>query len=341
MDNLFKKVACFTDIHFGLKANSIQHNQDCEDFIDWFIDTAKAEGCETGIFLGDFHHNRSTLNIVTMNYSVRCLEKLGNAFDNFYFFPGNHDLYYKDKRDIHSIEFGKYIPGITIVDKPMTIGNVTLCPWLVHDEWKTIGKKGAKYIFGHFELPTFFMNAMVQMPDHGELQINNFSKYELGFSGHFHKRQSKGNIHYIGNTFPHNFADVDDEDRGMMVLEWGDQPKYFSWPNQPTYKILTLSQLISIDESGNKNNIIKQNQHLKVQLDIEISFEEAGFIKDEFIKKYNLRELILIPPKENVDATAVEIQSFQSIDTIVCTQLDSIDSDKFNKNILISIYNSL
>jgi hypothetical protein len=53
MTNLFKKVACFTDIHFGLKSNSIVHLQDCEEFVDWFIDNAKKEQCETGIFLGD------------------------------------------------------------------------------------------------------------------------------------------------------------------------------------------------------------------------------------------------------------------------------------------------
>jgi hypothetical protein len=29
MSNLFKKAAVFTDIHFGLKSNSLQHNQDC------------------------------------------------------------------------------------------------------------------------------------------------------------------------------------------------------------------------------------------------------------------------------------------------------------------------
>ena len=30
------------------------------------------------------------------------------------------------------------------------------------------------------------------------------------FSGHFHRRQVKGNIHYIGNTFPHNYSDAND-----------------------------------------------------------------------------------------------------------------------------------
>ena len=37
-NNLFKKAACFTDIHWGLKNNAKQHNEDCLDFIDWFID---------------------------------------------------------------------------------------------------------------------------------------------------------------------------------------------------------------------------------------------------------------------------------------------------------------
>ena len=31
-------------------------------------------------------------------------------------FAGNHDLYYKDKRDVKSTEFAKHIPGITVVD---------------------------------------------------------------------------------------------------------------------------------------------------------------------------------------------------------------------------------
>ena len=105
---MFKKAAVFTDIHFGLKGNSRLHNEDCEEFVDWYIEQAKEHGCETGIFCGDWHHNRNSLNITTMDATIRSLEKLGKAFDQFFFFPGNHDLYYKDKRDIHSVEFGKH-----------------------------------------------------------------------------------------------------------------------------------------------------------------------------------------------------------------------------------------
>jgi len=335
--SLFKKVACFTDIHFGLKSNSSVHNQDCEDFVDWYIAKAKEEGCDVGIFMGDWHHNRNSLNITTMDYSLRALEKLGKAFDAFYFFPGNHDLYYKDKRDIHSVEFGKYIPGINVVHEPTTIGDVTLCPWLVGDEWKSIGKKGGKYIFGHFELPSFFMNAMVQMPDHGEIKLDSFKGYELGFSGHFHKRQQQKNMIYIGNAFPHNYADAWDDERGMMVLEWGGEPVYHTWPKQPTFRTIKLSELID-----RADEIILPKQHLRVTLDIDISFEEASFIKEKFIADYDIRELTLIAEKKDLEInTNIDIQAFESVDQIVSSQIISIDSDQFDKNTLLEIYNSL
>jgi hypothetical protein len=337
LSNLFKKAALFTDIHFGLKSNSSVHNQDCEDFVDWYIAKAKEEGCDTGIFMGDWHHNRNSLNITTMDYSLRALEKLGKAFDQFYFFPGNHDLYYKDKRDIHSVEFGKYIPGVTVIHKPSTIDNVLLCPWLVGDEWRNIEKSKAQYVFGHFELPHFYMNAMVQMPDHGEVQLDHFNKFEMGFSGHFHKRQNKGNMVYIGNAFPHNYSDAWDDDRGMCIMEWGGKPVYHAWEDQPKFRTVKLSQLIDTADT-----MLASKMHLRVSLDIDITYEEASFIKEDFMGKYNIRELTLIAEKKDVEINNnIDVRAFESVDQIVSNQLVSIESDTYDSKILLSIYNNL
>jgi metallophosphoesterase superfamily enzyme len=105
MSNLFKKAAVFTDIHFGLKSNSITHNEDCLAFVQWAVAKAKEQGCETCFFLGDWHNNRAALNILTLNYSLRALEHMNDNFDAVYFIPGNHDLYYRDKRDVQSVEW--------------------------------------------------------------------------------------------------------------------------------------------------------------------------------------------------------------------------------------------
>ena len=336
---MFKKAAVFTDIHFGLKSNSKQHNQDCEEFVDWFIQTAKDRGCETAIFCGDWHHNRNSLNITTMDATLRSLEKLGKEFEQFFYFPGNHDLYYKDKRDIHSVEFGKHVPGVTVVNEITESEDVCLVPWLVGDEWKKLQKSTAKYMFGHFELPHFYMNAMVQMPDHGELKAEHFVNQEYVFSGHFHKRQKQGKIHYIGNAFPHNYADAWDDERGMMILdrENNAEPEYINWPDCPKYRTLKLSELLDKTEE-----IIKSKMYLRVTLDLPISYEEAQFIKETFITQYDCREITLIPQKQIEEiSTNIDIQQFESVDQIVSNEISAIDSDNFNKKLLLDIYNEL
>jgi DNA repair exonuclease SbcCD nuclease subunit len=335
---LFKKVACFTDIHFGLKSNSQTHNQDCEDFVDWFIAEAKNEGCDTCIFLGDWHHNRNSINLITLDTSMRCLEKLGAAFNQFFWFPGNHDLFYKDKRDIHSSAFGRHIPGVTVVDSVTTLGEVTLVPWLVGDEWKAMKDLKSKYVFGHFELPKFFMNAMVQMPDHGELRAEDFNGPDYIFSGHFHKRQENNKVVYIGNAFPHNFADSWDDERGMMFMDWGGSPQYKAWPDAPKFRNIKLSRLIE-----EKDALMKNKMYLKVQLDIDISFEEANFIKETFVTEHDVREISLIQDKENIDSVIDDQvdSKFESVDQIVTEQLVNIDSDTIDKKVLLDIYNSL
>jgi len=335
---LFKKVAVFTDLHVGLKSNSSVHLRDCEEFVDWFIEQAQANGCETCIFMGDWSHNRNNLNLYTLDVSLTLLEKLGAAFEQFFWFPGNHDLFYKDKRDIHSSAFGRHIPGVTVVEGITTLDDVTLVPWLVGDEWRTMDKIKSRYVFGHLELPLFFMNAMVQMPDHGELSADLLKGPEYVFSGHFHKRQNKGNIWYIGNAFPHNYADTWDDERGMMILEWGGTPQFIDWPDCPKYRTIKLSELID-----KKNSIMKSKMHFRVNLDIDISFEEANFIKEEFTRNYDIRDISLIQDKTNLDGTIDDNPdaTFESVDQIVTEQLVNIDSDQFDKNTLLEIYRNI
>lgn len=336
-ENLFKKAAVFTDIHFGLKSNSVTHNNDCITFVDWFIGKAQKEECETCLFLGDFHHNRSNINVLTLNYVMIALEKLGENFDTVYFLPGNHDLYYKDRRDIQSAIWAKHIPNIKIIDDWFEDGNVTIVPWLIGDDYKRIKKIRTKYVFGHFELPQFFMNAMIRMPDYGDIRSDHFSdKIDHVFSGHFHKRQTSKNITYIGNAFPHNYSDQGDDERGCMILEWGEEPDYYNWADCPKYRLMNLSDILNDAE-----NLLSKNMHVRVTIDIPISYEEATFIKETYVVEYNLREMTLIPQKEDDGYSTDATISYESVDQIVQAEIMNIKSDTYDKQILITIYEDL
>ena len=191
MSDLFKKAIVFTDLHFGLRHNSPEHNDDCIAFLEWMVVQGKEKGAETCIFCGDFQHHRSQVNSHTLDYMLRAVKILNDNFVKTYFLVGNHDMYWREKRDVSSTKFAALNPNIVFIDNILEIDNVALIPWLVEDEWKKVSKIKSKYIFGHLELAGFKMNAMVEMPDNGTLSSKHFPNQDKVFTGHFHARQTK------------------------------------------------------------------------------------------------------------------------------------------------------
>src|ERR1044071_7985583 len=150
MDNLFHKVLVFGDTHFGRGGNSSVANQDNLDFLVWAIEVACTWGADRCIMLGDWHDNRHSLGLATMDASLRGLEMLSEGFKQTWFIPGNHDEFYRDRRDISSIEYAKHVPNIAVINDPLTIDDVTFLPWLMPDEHKSL-KLDGRYVFGHLE----------------------------------------------------------------------------------------------------------------------------------------------------------------------------------------------
>jgi DNA repair exonuclease SbcCD nuclease subunit len=340
-EQLFKKAVTLTDIHFGRTGNSPVANQDNLDFIDWFIEEARTWGAETCLMLGDWHDNRHSLHVSTMHYSLEGMQKLNDAFKQVIWIPGNHDLLYRNKRDISSIEFARHLPNINVIREPTTIGGVTVLPWLVGDEHKMMKSVKSRYVFGHLELPGFMMNAKVPMPHSGvgieAEDFDSINETEYVFSGHFHFRQAKGKVIYTGNPFPFNFADSWDEDRGMMFLEWGKEPEFKAWPDQPLFRTFTLSQLLNDTE-----RMLKPKLTARCTLDIDISYEEAQLIKETFVQSHSLRkiELIHAPRDYGVQEFNEEV-IFQSVDQIVVDGLLSVQSPTMKPDKLVEIYRSL
>ena len=117
----------------------------------------------------------------------------------------------------------------------------------------------------------------------------------------------------------------------------GGKPKFINWPEMPRYITIKISQLLE-----NPEQYLKPKMYVRVTLDIKISYEEANFVRETFIEKYQLRELQLIPEQiDNAQQPLVEVQKFDSVDQIVVKQLQGVDSEVYDKNILTAIYNDL
>ena len=105
----------------------------------------------------------------------------------------------------------------------------------------------------------------------------------------------------------------------------------------PLYKTIKLSDLLNDPEKH-----LKPNMHVRVQLDVEISFEESTFIKETFVDTYKLRELAMIPMREEIGVDEGEAEvAVLSVDQIVTDQIGKIESEAYDKSMLINIYNNL
>jgi len=81
--------------------------------------------------------------------------------------------------------------------------------------------------------------------------------------------------------------------------------------------------------------------HARIKLDIPISYEEANFIRETFAEKYSVREIQLLPVKEEEEIFQGTEIKFESVDQIVIQQLDTIESSSIQKDKLIEIYKEL
>lgn len=124
-----------------------------------------------------------------------------------------------------------------------------------------------------------------------------------------------------------------------MVLdkENNAEPLYLDWQDCPKYRVVKLSELID-----KKDTIIKSKMYLRVNLDLPVTYEEATFVKEEFMNNYDIREFTLIPQKHHEEMQSeLDISQFESIDTIVSNEILAIDSNNFDKKLLLDIYSEL
>ena len=273
------KVALFSDLHLGIYGNSQEWHKVALNWADWIVKDLKKRGIKECWFLGDFFHNRSEISVQTVHVATEIMDKFKDH--DMIMIVGNHDAYYKNRADIHSLGLMKGHKNIKIVDTNYeTIRDSKKCLFV---PWNSeLPDKEYDYIFGHFEIQSFKMNNF-KVCDHGLSPMDLLEKRTSKvFSGHFHNRNSKtykeGDIYYIGNTFPMDFSDEANE-KGYHILDLvNDELTFIKNPVSPKYIKVYFSKIDKYEEDDIKNNIIK------VVFDEEISLDESEKIKLRLMK---------------------------------------------------------
>lgn len=167
------KAAMMTDAHWGKHSNSELHNQDCMNFIKFFInEVQKDKEIDHIVFLGDWHEHRSAINGMTLNYSYEGAKLLNSLDLPIYWLVGNHDLYYRNSRGIFTTGPFDSLSNINLINEPTVIkeiGNKTLfSPYLFPHEFSVLDKfKDIPVWNMHADAKGFVLTGETKTSDHG------------------------------------------------------------------------------------------------------------------------------------------------------------------------------
>ena len=339
----------FTDIHWGKKQNSDTHNQNCLDFIKFVIEHITNDPIiDHVIFMGDWFDNRNTVNVSTLNYAHLGAQMLNELGIPIFFIIGNHDLYTRVHRKVYSTIMYHDLTNFNVISEPTVIKHIgkgaLLCPYLFHHEYNILNdyKKIPNY-YGHFEFEGFVITGYNITMQNGPKHTL-YSEPKHIFSGHFHKRQANDNIIYIGNTFPMDYSDANDNNRGFAIHDHTtDDIKFYNWEDCPKYISTKLSSILDGSVTLTKGS------NVKCYADVEVTYEEVIKLRKFYNKTHNLQEFTIEEREDNdyTDIGTIEDESIldegkpYNIDDVIIKMLREIDTPQIDNNLLIEIYQSI
>jgi DNA repair exonuclease SbcCD nuclease subunit len=264
------KVAVVTDTHFGVKNDSPLFLDEFLAFFEkQFFPYLLENNITTVLHLGDLLDRRKFVNFYTL---AQVRDRFMSFFEKhnitLHIILGNHDTFYRNTSSINSMsELFSHYKNVHIYSNPVTINldgmDIGLVPWINEantDECiKFLQDAGVSVVMGHFEINGFQVVSGVKH-EHG-LSPSLFDKFDAVYSGHFHIKQSDGNITYLGTPYQITFSDAYDI-KGFHIFDTEDRSMTFI-PNERkmfyvlTYDDKTEDPLKGLDVSKYKNSFVK------------------------------------------------------------------------------------
>ena len=335
-------VAFCADLHFGKKNNNERHNQLLCKFIENTIDDLNERGIENLIIAGDYFDNRQQINVKTLHYGIKAASDLKERYKGrVWLLVGNHDIYHRDRLDIASTEALE--PYMSVVDEEQTVlmhdHMVQMVPWICDQEhWERVVEqsKSAEYCFGHFEFSQFRMNENYIM-EHGQTH-RELHELKRVLTGHFHSRQFKDNVVYIGSPFQFDMNDSDDFERGYGIIDLDTNEIEFVDSYLTNIRTIDYKQLL---DGSSDRYLNDDNASIRVVFEEEVDDDILQEVSEKLESSKILESKIKYKPQKIKDyiESDVEVKEVENIDDAVLEYINSSKlPDEYDKDILIEEY---
>tara|TARA_Y100001963_G_scaffold78086_1_gene108224 strand:- start:83 stop:1129 length:1047 start_codon:yes stop_codon:yes gene_type:complete len=263
------KIALINDTHFGARGDSqLFFDYFMKFFNEVFFPYLEENNINTIIHAGDLMDRRKYVNFNILNQvRTEFMDTLKEKNIEMHCILGNHDVYYRNTNTINSIR-ELFDEDLILYESPAVVNfdglDIALLPWVNKENYDDcvdfIKTASAPILVGHLELRGYDVMRGVKFD--GGMNQDLFKRYEKVISGHFHCRQEKDNIYYLGTQFQITFADLN-ETKGFHVFD--TETRELEFIENPYKMFHTLQyndsggpiELDEIDCSGLKDSYIK------------------------------------------------------------------------------------
>lgn len=351
------RYACLiSDTHYGEKRDSLKLLDHQKLFLDTvFFPELEKRGIKLVIHGGDLVHRRQTINFYTaQRLREDFLEKLADY--DVHIIAGNHDVYHKNTNDVNNFnELLSGYPYINVHTKAtevhlrekgiVTDYQVLMLPWLneenVSESMALVADTEATICIAHLDLVGFEMYRGVRS-EHGN-DPSDFKKFKGVYTGHYHHKSSRGNIHYLGAPWEMSWADYNDP-RGFHILDLETGVLEFIQNPYSLYKMIAYDEddfadpnaLNEFDYSAFDNTYVK----------IVVKNRANAFLFDQFLERLEKRNIndvkVIDDGLLQISEDEADIDGAQDTLTILRNYMDnvgtSVDKPKL-ESLLHSLYN--
>jgi DNA repair exonuclease SbcCD nuclease subunit len=222
------KIAIIGDTHFGARGDSpLFLNHFLKFFEEQFFPYIKENGITKVLHLGDLFDRRKFVNFNTLHHTKkRFIDWFDQNGVELHCILGNHDVFYKNTNRLNSPKevLAECHPSFHLYEDAQEVcfngATILMVPWINEENKERFMQKikdtKATILAGHLELSGYEVMPGVKF---GEGMDDKFlEKFDLVVSGHFHKKSSKGNVHYLGTQYQMTSIDTN-EIKGFHVLD--------------------------------------------------------------------------------------------------------------------------
>lgn len=338
------KICLITDQHFGCRGDSpIFHEYFRKFYSQFFFPKIDELGIKHVIDLGDTWDKRKFINYSTLKLSRDVwFDELRNRDITLDLIVGNHCTAYKNTNEVNSPDLLlQDYKNVNVYADPQDIEidglRIAMLPWICsgnfNDCMDYLDNTRAQVLFGHLEIAGFEMYKG-HPSDHG-FDSKLFSKFDMVFSGHFHHKSTRGNIHYLGAPYEMNWSDWNDP-RGFHIfdtetrqLEFIENPfRMFIKLEYDDVRNSSEEQLTFPDDvPGSYVKVIVKNKTNPVLFDMYVdALEKLGVHSPQIIDSHE----IVIEDDEHEDDTQKDEDTLTLLNRVV----DKIDDSRIDKSVL-------